>query len=80
LTTSIAYKKSEPAMEFIIIFSVIGGIIFIIWKVRANSRAAKAAALNRAWREVLSDPNYLQRRDHEERKREDRERRMAKGL
>jgi hypothetical protein len=67
-------------MEFIIIFSVIGGIIFIIWKVRANSRAAKAAALNRAWREVLSDPNYLQRRDHEERKREDRERRMAKGL
>jgi hypothetical protein len=67
-------------MEFIIIFSVIGGIIFIIWKVRANSRAAKAAALNRAWREVLSDPNYLQRRDHEERKREDRERRMAEGL
>ena len=64
-------------MELIIISSVIGGIILIIWKVRANSRAAKAAALDRAWREVLSDPNYLQRRDHEERKREDRERRMA---
>lgn len=67
-------------MELIIISSVIGGIILIIWKVRANSRAAKAAALDRAWREVLSDPNYLQRRDHEERKREDRERRMAEAL
>ena len=64
-------------MELIIIFSVIGGIILIVWKVRANSRAAKAAALDRAWREVLSDPNYLHRRDHEERKLKDRARRMA---
>ena len=67
-------------MEIVIIFSIIAGITLIIWKVRANSRAAKAAALDRAWREVLSDPNYLQRRDHEERKYEDRERRMAEGL
>lgn len=67
-------------MEIVIIFSVIAGIILIIWKVRANSRAAKAAALDQAWREVLSDPNYLQRRDHEERKHEDRERGMAEGL
>jgi len=59
-------------MEIVIIFSIIAGIIWIIWKVRANSRAAKAAALDRAWREVLSDPNYLQRRDHEERKLEER--------
>jgi hypothetical protein len=67
-------------MEFLIIFSAIAGIILIIWKIRANSRAAKAASLDRAWREVLSDPNYLHRRDHEERKRSDRERRMAEGL
>jgi len=66
-------------MEFIIIFSVIGGIILIVWKVRANSLAAKAAVLDRAWREVLSDPNYLQRRDYEERKLKDRARRMAEG-
>ena len=45
--------------------------------VRANNRAEKAAALDQAWREVLSDPNYLQRRDQEERKLKDRARRMA---
>ncbi len=68
------------AMEIIIIISVIAGITWIIWKAMENSRAAKAAALDRAWREVLSDPNYAQRRDREERKREDRERRKAEGL
>jgi hypothetical protein len=64
-------------VELVIIFSTIAGIIWIIWKVRANSRAAKAAVLDRAWREVLSDPNYLQRRDHEERKVNDRAPKMA---
>lgn len=67
-------------MEVVIIFSTIAGITWIIWKVVANSRAAKAAALDRAWREVLSDPNYLQRRDQEERKLEERARRIAEGL
>ena len=67
-------------MEFLIIISVVAGIAWFVWKVRANSRASKAAALDRAWREVLSDPNYAQRRDHEERKREDRARRIAEGL
>jgi hypothetical protein len=67
-------------MEIVIIISVIAGIIWIVWKARATSRAAKAAALDRAWREVLSDPDYPQRRDHEERKREKRARRMAEDL
>jgi hypothetical protein len=64
-------------VEFVIIISTIAGIIWIIWMVRANNRAAKAAALDRAWREVLSDPNYPQRRDQEEGKLKDRARRMA---
>jgi hypothetical protein len=67
-------------MEYIIVFSVIGGITFMIWKARANSRAAQAAALDRAWRVVLSDPNYPHRRDHEERVRKDQKHRAAEGL
>ena len=67
-------------MEIIIIILVIAGIIWIVLRARASSRAAKAAALDRAWREVLSDPNYALRREQEERKREDRERRMAEDL
>jgi len=67
-------------MEFIIIILAIAGIAWFVWKMRVNSRASKAAALDRAWREVLSDPNYEHRREHEERKREDRERRKAEGL
>ena len=58
-------------MEFIVIFGLIGGIVWIIWKVRADTRASKEAALDRAWREVLNDPNYMHRRHYEERKRED---------
>ena len=67
-------------LEFVIILAVIGGIIFYIWKLRANSQAAQAAALDRAWRVVLSDPDYSHRRDHEERVREDQKRRIAEGL
>jgi hypothetical protein len=67
-------------MEIIIIFSMIVGIVWIIWKLRSNSQAVKAAALDRAWREVLSDPNYPHRRDHEERKLKDRARRIAEDL
>ena len=58
-------------MEFVVIFGLIGCIVWIFWKVRADTRASKEAALDRAWREVLNDPNYMQRRHYEERKRED---------
>jgi len=69
------------AMEFIVIFILVGSIVWIFWKVRAATRASKEAALNRAWREVLNDPNYMHRRRYEERKREEEARvRKEEGL
>jgi len=55
-------------MELIIIFLLICFIVWIVWRVRAKIRAQKSAALDDAWRTVLSDPNYPRRRQHEERK------------
>jgi tripartite-type tricarboxylate transporter receptor subunit TctC len=55
-------------MELVIILLLICFILWIVWKVRANMRAEKNAALDDAWRTVLSDPDYAQRRQHEERK------------
>ncbi|MGA7152483.1 MAG: hypothetical protein WBY84_13940, partial [Pseudolabrys sp.] len=45
-------------MELVIILLLICFIIWIVWKVRANVRAEKNAALDDAWRTVLSDPDY----------------------
>lgn len=55
-------------MELIIILIVIVGIVWAIWKGLANARASRKAALDEAWRVVLSDPNYTNRRHEEERK------------
>ncbi len=68
-------------MEFIVIVSLVAGVIWIAWRARAKSLAAKESALNRAWHEVLDDPQYLHRRRYEERMREDKERvRRDEGL
>jgi len=40
-------------------------------KKRASTKAKNAAALQRAWRTVLNDPNYAHRRQHEERMHDD---------
>lgn len=66
-------------LEIIIISCVIGSIIWIVWKIRAHDRALKMAVLDQAWRTVLDDPHYMDRRQHEERKHEEevRARRMA---
>ncbi len=57
-------------MEIIIIFCVAASIVLIVWKERSYKRslrkAAREAALDRAWREVLNDPNYMDRRRREE--------------
>jgi hypothetical protein len=55
-------------LEIIIILCVVAGIVWIIRKVRAEDRALDDAALDQAWRIVLDDPNYMDRRHHEERK------------
>jgi hypothetical protein len=58
-------------MEVIIILFLIACVVWIIWTVQARIRASRKAALDEAWRVVLSDPNYMRRRRFEERKRED---------
>ena len=55
-------------MELIIILLLIGVIGWVIWRARAGIRAEKMAALDDAWRTVLSDPNYERRRQQEEHK------------
>jgi len=55
-------------MELIIILLLIGVIGWVIWRARASIRAEKMAALDDAWRTVLSDPNYERRRQQEEHK------------
>jgi len=56
-------------MEIILILFVVACIISIVWKVRTHNQALKKAALDQAWREVLDDPHYMERRHLEERKR-----------
>ena len=72
-------------MEFILVVCAIVFVALIVWrmrtKARAKSRATKDAALERAWRIVLEDPNYPHRRRYEERKRDDEARaRKEEGL
>jgi hypothetical protein len=55
-------------MELIIILLLISAIGWVIWRAGASIRAEKMAALDDAWRMVLSDPNYERRRQQEEHK------------
>jgi hypothetical protein len=56
-------------MELFILLAMASGAGWaIIWIVR-SVKAHKKAILDDAWREVLDDPNYLNRRSYEERKR-----------
>src|SRR5450759_1687726 len=62
-------QEGEAMLEIIIILCMVAGIVWIIRKVWAEDRALDDAALDQAWRIVLDDPNYVDRRRHEERKR-----------
>jgi len=52
-----------------IVLIVLGCIAWVVWAVREHKQALEIAALDRAWREVLNDPHYMERRHFEERKR-----------
>jgi hypothetical protein len=54
-------------MEIILIVFVVGCIIWIVWKVWTHNQALYKAALDQAWRDVLNDPIYVNRRRYEER-------------
>jgi hypothetical protein len=58
-------------LEIIIMLCAVGSILWIVWKVRAHDRVLEKATLDQAWRIVLDDPHYANRRQYEERKHED---------
>jgi hypothetical protein len=56
-------------MEIIVILIVVGCIAWVVWAVRRDRQALDKERLDRAWRKVLNDPHYMERRHYEERKR-----------
>jgi FtsZ-interacting cell division protein ZipA len=62
-------------MELIVVILAIACIAWIVWRIwrkkRASTKAKNDAALQRAWRTVLNDPNYTHRRRYEERMHDD---------
>jgi hypothetical protein len=49
-------------MEIIVIFIVVGCIAWVVWAVRQDRQALDKESLDRAWRKVLNDPHYMERR------------------
>ncbi len=56
-------------MEIIIISLFVACIMWLVVKIRRRNTESEHAALDAAWRVVLNDPNYKERRALEERKR-----------
>jgi hypothetical protein len=54
-------------VAIIIIFIVVGCIAWVVWTPRKSKQALDKDALDQAWREVLDDPHYMERRHYEER-------------
>jgi Flp pilus assembly protein TadB len=72
-------------MEIVVVVAAVACVAWLVWKTRAKrrarTRAQTDAALERAWRIVLSDPNYAHRRRYEERMHEDEARvRKEEGM
>jgi hypothetical protein len=67
--------------EMMIVLIVFGCIAWVVWTVREYNELSKNADLDHAWRDVLDDPHYMERRRFEERKRvEDDAHKRASGL
>ncbi len=66
-------------LEFLTLVGLPAVTLWIVWKVRATKRASDAAVVHQAWQVVLDDPNYLERRHFEERKRVVDDARMHHG-
>ncbi len=73
------YSALFDIPEVIITFIVASGVAWVVWTMREYKQASEDAALAQAWREVLDDPHYTERRRFEERKRvEDDEHKRSK--
>ena len=56
-------------MELILIVLLTAAVVWFFQRGRRRGAVEDEATLARAWRVVLDDPNYKQRRDVEERRR-----------
>jgi hypothetical protein len=61
----------------LIISIVVALIAWVVWTERKSKEALDKDMLDQAWREVLDDPNYMERRHYEERKRVEDQARAA---
>ena len=64
-------------VNIIIILIVVVCIAWVVWTERKSKQALDKDALDEAWREVLDDPHYMERRHYEERKRVEDQARAA---
>ena len=53
----------------IIILFLVASIAWVVWAERKSKQALDKDVLDQAWREVLDDPHYIERRHYEERMR-----------
>ena len=51
--------------ELTIIFIVVAFIAWVAWTAQKSKQALDKDALDQAWREVLVDPHYIERRHYE---------------
>ena len=56
-------------MEPLLIVLLIAGLVWLVMRARRRDLEANEATLSRAWRIVLDDPNYKERKVVEERRR-----------
>jgi len=56
-------------MEPLLIVLLIAGLVWLVMRARRRDVEANEATLSRAWRIVLDDPNYKERKVVEERRR-----------
>ena len=62
-------SEDAPMVAIIIIFIVVVCVAWVVWTEQKSKQALDRDALAQAWREVLDDPHYMERRHYEERKR-----------
>jgi len=63
------YTAAFAIPEIVIVLIGVACVVWIVWKVREYEQAVTKGILDQAWREVLDDPHYMERRHLEERKR-----------
>lgn len=55
-------------MEILVLLLLVAAVVWVVMKIWKRENDLDEASLAKAWRKVLSDPNYTKRRPLEERK------------